>query len=45
LVDDLEFYLGENVIFETWFQEEVPGFLSLDIGWDTLKELGGFFSI
>lgn len=40
-VDDSEFYLvGEKVIFETSFQEELPGLLSLDTIQDILSVEG-----
>ena len=42
LVDDPKFYsVGEEVILETWFQEEVPGLLSLDIEWVILSQKTG----
>ena len=42
LVDDPKFYLvGEEVILETWFQEEVPGLLSLDIEWIIFSQKTG----
>ena len=45
-VDDSEFYMvGEKVIFETSFQEELPGLLSLDTiqGILSVEGMGRFY--